>query len=449
METLAKVKKKKKKETRLVKHQEVEMSFLDHLEDLRMTIMKCVIVLVIMAIIVGVFVFKLNDFLLHPFDVATAGMENVERPRVNTPFGPILILFQTALVGSFVLSLPFLLYFVAQFILPALTKRERKVLFPAFLASIILFLFGACMAYFVLAPLMIKFSISIGNTAGWTIMYDIESYYSTICWLILGVGVSFELPLLVTILIYVGLLKPSFLRKHRRVIIVLILIFSAFVTPPDIVSLLVMSIPLYMLYEGSVIVGEILLKRKLAAEKIDEEKEQARERKRREKSYKYKRSASTNADDDIIDVADDPRYAEREFKRIENSDDAEASVDASPENSAEVSDTNSAKEDSNSTPDYYADQEAESLKYYQESLNTGYSEESQMNNNAEADNTIYGVEQTSVIDANFPEAKEPEIKASEPIEVLEDKGLDEFLNGPSENAAIPSDAKPKKRKRNR
>ena len=286
----------KEVETHLSKHKEAEMPFLDHLEEMRITLLKCVLILLLFMALMSVFAFKINEILMWPFDAAVQELgHEVDRPRTNSPFAPFMVYFQIIIFGAIFLALPFVLYFLAKFILPALTKRERKVLLPGLSIATLLFVGGACLAFFVLLPIMLGVSFKLSEALEISVLYDAANYYSTITLVVLGVGISFQLPLLVAILIYVGILKPAFLRKYRRHIFVVLLIFSAIITPPDPVTLVLMSLPLYLLYELAVYIGDKMLQRKLAKEKEEED-----------------------AEDEAFDPENDSRYQEREFKRTDD-----------------------------------------------------------------------------------------------------------------------------------
>lgn len=252
-----------------------EMPFLDHLEELRKTIIKCVIVLGIACTVVGLFVVKFNQFLMYPYNKAQADFgQQMPLPRVSSMFSPFFVMFEIAIFGGIFIALPFILYFLMKFVAPALSKRERKVFVPGISSAIVLFVLGACLAFFFMLPTGLRFSFELSKLMDWEVLFDVSNYYSMVVWVPLGTGASFELPLLMVILIYIGLIKVEFLRKHRRIIFVLILIFAALVTPPDPVTLFLLSIPLYTLYELAVFVGDRLRKRKLAKGGFDDDEEQ-------------------------------------------------------------------------------------------------------------------------------------------------------------------------------
>lgn len=251
---------------------EGDMPFLDHLEELRKVIIKSVIALFVACVIIGIFTVQFNEMLMYPFERAQElfGKE-VPLPRVGSVFSPFFVMFEISIFGGIFFALPFILYYIGQFIIPALTKRERKVIKPVLCASTLLFTAGAALAFFFMLPIGISFSFKISEMMNWEILYDIQNYYSFIVWVPLATGVSFQLPLLIILLIYIGVLTPEFLRKNRRVIFVVILIFSAIVTPPDPLTLILLTIPLYMLYEVAVFVGTRLLSGKIQKEKAEEE----------------------------------------------------------------------------------------------------------------------------------------------------------------------------------
>ncbi len=254
------------------KTNEGDMPFLDHLEEFRKVIIKSVIALLVSCVIIGIFTVQFNDLLMFPFERAQEifGKE-VPLPRVGSVFSPFFVMFEISIFGGIFFALPFILYYIGQFIIPALTNRERKVIKPALVASTILFVAGAAMAFFFMLPIGISFSFSISEMMNWEILYDIQNYYSFIVWVPLATGVSFQLPLLIILFIYIGLLTPEFLRKNRRIIFVVILIFSAIVTPPDPLTLILLTVPLYLLYEAAVFVGVRLLAGKIEKDRAEEE----------------------------------------------------------------------------------------------------------------------------------------------------------------------------------
>lgn len=330
-----------KRKTEIVKKQAVddgaEMPFLDHLEELRMTIIKCTIALVIACVIIGAFVVQFNELLMYPYLKAQADYgQDLPLPRVSSMFAPFFAMFNIAIFGGLFIALPFILYFLGQFVLPALSRRERKVLMPGMLAGIALFVLGTCLAFFFILPTGLRVSFELSELMNLGVLFDASSYYSLVVWVPLGTGLAFELPLFIVILIYIGALKVEFLRKYRRVIFVVILIFCAVVTPPDPITLFLLAIPLYGLYEIAVFVGDKLHKMKLARGGEDEDEEDEDESESDIERYRKKAALPDSngsytyeptSDDDYFDYVDESyKMYQQEYERAQK----EALYDFSP-----------------------------------------------------------------------------------------------------------------------
>jgi sec-independent protein translocase protein TatC len=162
-----------------------------------------------------------------------------------------MIKWGVALLGGIVVAIPVLTYQIAKFIGPGLYKDEKKVMVPLVFFSYMAFLAGIVFAYYVLIPYSLEFFTSMGMMEVKN-NFSINYYFSFISMLLLGSGVIFELPIVVFILSAIGLLTPAFMRHYRRHAIVVILVLSAFITPPDPISLVFISIPLAFLYEISI-----------------------------------------------------------------------------------------------------------------------------------------------------------------------------------------------------
>ncbi|MDP2138049.1 MAG: twin-arginine translocase subunit TatC [Candidatus Didemnitutus sp.] len=233
---------------------EKPMGFLDHLEELRGTLVKCAIVF---ALVVAGIAYLLQDF-AHLLNLP---LENVraEYPQLktdlitNSPMGIFSVVINICVTGGFVLSLPFFLFFLGQFVAPALTQRELKVLVPTMLAAFGLFLTGASFGYFVLVPSTIRVAFELNELLGYTVLWTADAYYSLLMWMVLGVGASFEFPLLVVLATYMGLVEVATLKKYRRHAIVVMFVIAAIVTPtPDPVNQTMFAVPLIFLYEASI-----------------------------------------------------------------------------------------------------------------------------------------------------------------------------------------------------
>ena len=147
-----------------------------------------------------------------------------------------------------------MLIYVGQFVSPALTERELKVVLPLCLAALFLFLVGAIFSFWFLVPSTLRVSAELNEFFNFVTRWTAGSYYGLLTWLVLGVGASFEFPLLIVMLVYMGILTTATLRKYRRHAIVVIFIIAAMVTPtPDPFTQTLFAAPLYLLFELSII----------------------------------------------------------------------------------------------------------------------------------------------------------------------------------------------------
>ncbi|MFQ6611743.1 MAG: twin-arginine translocase subunit TatC [Fidelibacterota bacterium] len=234
------------------------MSFLDHLEELRWRLVKSIIAILIGAIITYVFIDDILNFLLQPTEKLSTPM-NLQVLKVQ---GMFMIKWGMALVGGVVLAIPVLTYQLWKFIAPGLYDQERRSTGPVIVFSYLSFIVGLFFAYWVIIPFSLEFFTSIG-IPDVSNNFSINYYFSFITWLLVGSGVIFELPVLVFILSVVGFLTPPFMRHYRRHALVVILLLSAFITPPDPVSMVVMAVPLIGLYEFSIGVSWAVVRRKV------------------------------------------------------------------------------------------------------------------------------------------------------------------------------------------
>jgi len=233
---------------------DTEMSFLDHLEELRWRIIYSLIGLVAGSIICWIFIdFLVDVILLKPAKDSGASLQNLK------PFGQLFLYFQVAIIGGLILSLPNLFYQFWKFIAPALRKKERKYILLIVIYSTVCFLTGIVFAYFVMLPLTLKFAAQFGTE---TIKneFAIDEYISIIISVMLAAGVVFELPMISFFLTKLGILTPAFMKKYRKHSIIIIMILAAFLTPgTDPVSQLILAVPLVLLYEISIFISKLSL----------------------------------------------------------------------------------------------------------------------------------------------------------------------------------------------
>ncbi len=236
---------------------EKPMGFFEHLEDLRWTLVKCVVVFAVFAALIGIFLREFNHLVLWPLQYVKEGNPNfVIELGTTTIMEGFSVVVQLCAVGGLILSAPFFLFFVGQFVAPALTEREMKLLLPGCIAAACLFLLGAAFGFFILVPSTVNVSVQLNEYFGFITRWTPGSYYGLLTWMVLGVGAAFEFPLLIVLLVYMGMLRVATLRHYRRHAIVAILIIAAIATPtPDPVTQLIFAAPLYVLFEISIMVS--------------------------------------------------------------------------------------------------------------------------------------------------------------------------------------------------
>ncbi len=235
---------------------EVEMSFLDHLEELRWRLIYAIIGIVIGTIAAWIFIEPLVELvLLKPARDSGAILQNLR------PFGQLFLFVQVSIIIGIVITLPNLFYQFWKFISPALKKNEKKYIFAIVIYSTLCFLAGIAFAYFVMLPLALKFASEFGTEAIKN-EFAINEYMSIIISIMLAAGFIFELPMVSFFLTKLGILTPAFMKKYRRHAIVAILVLAAFLTPgADPISQIVLAVPLVLLYEISIFISKISVKK--------------------------------------------------------------------------------------------------------------------------------------------------------------------------------------------
>ena len=154
-------------------------------------------------------------------------------------------------------AMPYILYQVWAFVAPGLYQREKKIVVPLFMSSVFLFYAGMAFAYYVVFPLVFMFFTSVGPE-GVAIMTDIRSYLDFVLKLFFAFGISFEIPIAVVILSWMGAVDPDSLAKKRPYVFVFCFIFGMLLTPPDILSQTLLAIPMWLLFEVGIVFGRLV-----------------------------------------------------------------------------------------------------------------------------------------------------------------------------------------------
>jgi len=259
-----------------------EMSFLDHLEELRWLLVRSTIAILVCATIAFFFSdFIFNEIIFGPKDpnfityrifceLSTELQLSESFCVKELPFniqntaieGQISLLIWTCITAGFIIAFPYILCLLWKFISPALYEKERKYAKSFISIASLLFFLGVLFGYFVIIPMSVNFFATFTVSPEIKNDINIQSYIGMIKTSVIACGLIFEMPIIIYFLSKVGLVTPEFLRKYRKYAIVLILVVAAIVTPPDVVSQIVVSIPLLILYEISIFISAVVIKNK-------------------------------------------------------------------------------------------------------------------------------------------------------------------------------------------
>jgi len=244
------------------RNSEAEMPFLEHLEELRWRLVKAVVSIVIASIVIYFFSDIILKLLIAPFNSAVATLSRPEAQKLIflTPTGGFMIRIKLSVFCGFLIALPIIFYQIWQFVMPGLLDKEKKYVPVIVFFSTVCFMAGALFCYFVVLRFGLRFLIGF-ETQDLVATISVNEYLQFITMLILVFGLIFELPILSFFLTKIGLVTPGFLRNYRRHGIVVMVILSAIITPPDIFTQLLLAGPLVLLYEMSIWVSHFALKK--------------------------------------------------------------------------------------------------------------------------------------------------------------------------------------------
>ncbi len=236
---------------------------LEHLEDLRWTIVKMAITLLLAMVGSLAFRHSLVQIMQAPLNAVSHEIGVLRALGITDS---ITISFRLAFYAGIVIAFPVLLYFIAEFVLPALTAVEKRFLLPAILVSFGLFLTGVLTCYFWLLPKTILFFFHDTQSLGWAAAWTVQEYYSFVTRFLIGFGLAFELPVVVLALVRFGLVTYEFMARTRPYAIVLIFILATIITPtPDVLTLAAMSLPMCLLYESCIWIAWFMRRKALRA----------------------------------------------------------------------------------------------------------------------------------------------------------------------------------------
>jgi sec-independent protein translocase protein TatC len=267
-----------------------EMSFIDHLEALRWHLVRSVIVWLVASIAIFLYVDWVFDNIiyaparsnfityqtlcnlshsLHLGDALCMPPVNMQLMG-NTVSGPFMSAISIAMIGGIIVSFPYLFFELWRFIKPALSPKEIRYSRGSIFWVSLCFFTGALFGYYLLAPFTFNFlaNFKLGATGSYIYMPTLDDYIGTITNIILGCGISFELPVIAYVLAKVGVVSGAFLKKSRKYAFVIILVVSAVITPsPDWTSQLIVAVPLLILFELSILIAARVDKQRVQEEK--------------------------------------------------------------------------------------------------------------------------------------------------------------------------------------
>ncbi|MDX1315732.1 MAG: twin-arginine translocase subunit TatC [Eudoraea sp.] len=266
-----------------------EMSFLDHLEELRWHLIRSTLAI----LIIGCVAFLMKDFIFDTiifgpkkpdfptygvfcklskmlgFSEAFCGNEPLFRVQSRVMAGQFSAHIWTSIWAGFIVGFPYVLYEMWKFISPGLYEKERRYSKGFILIASLLFFTGVLFGYYIVAPLSINFLGSYTVSKEVFNDIDLSSYISTVRASVIACGIVFELPIVIYFLTKVGLVTPEILRKYRKIALVLVLILSAIITPPDVASQIIVAVPVLILYQVSIYISKVVIKREEKQRKKD------------------------------------------------------------------------------------------------------------------------------------------------------------------------------------
>jgi sec-independent protein translocase protein TatC len=249
-----------------LQREDQEQPFLEHLEAFRQMIFRCIIATAITTLICIPLAQPILRWLQEPL-LQTAEAKGHSFELITTsPVEGFVQVVKVVFASGVLISLPLLIFFIAQFVVPGLRPKERRLLAIGGLAGAVLFATGVALCYTISLPvavnIMFYFNDYLGTAANW----KIEKYLGFVMHLLIGFGLAFELPLILIMSGRMGFVNTQQLRRHRKHVFVGILVLAMMLTPPDIITQLQMAIPLYLLYEICILILRLLDRRTTSPE---------------------------------------------------------------------------------------------------------------------------------------------------------------------------------------
>ncbi|MBO7343158.1 MAG: twin-arginine translocase subunit TatC, partial [Alistipes sp.] len=347
-------------------HDEAEMTFGEHLDEVRKILIRVSIIFALLFIVLFALKGIVLDVVFAPIretfptnrlfiwlaelmgtDALRIHPENVDLFN-NKMAGQFLLHIKSSVVGAFIIAFPYLIYELWLFVKPAIPPRQRKQSIRYVIETPIWFIMGLLFGYYVISPLAINFLGNYQVSEQISNIIDVSSFMSTVISVSFAAAIAFQLPLLIRLLATMGIVSSSGMRQYRRVAAAALLIFAAVITPPDVVSQVLIFVPCYALYEYGIGIAERIEKRReqeeaayqaqVAAEKAEAEAKAAAEKEAAEKEAAEKEAAEK-----------EQNSANEESQNTES--DTTVAEDATPEEPAQEPSTEPAEEEQTEEPE--------------------------------------------------------------------------------------------------
>ncbi len=244
---------------------QAEMTFVEHLVELRNRLLRVVLVVAVLLLCLMPFANRLYAVLAEPLLAEMQMGSSMIATQVASPF---LTPFKLALVAAILIGMPYILYQFWAFVAPGLYRHEKRLVFPLMVSSSFLFYLGMAFAYFVVFPLMFAFFQAVAPD-GVEIMTDISSYLDFVLKIFFAFGLAFEVPIATVVLVWTGFTTPESLVEKRPYIIVGAFVVGMLLTPPDLISQTLLALPVWALFELGVVFARVYVRRGAAGDAGD------------------------------------------------------------------------------------------------------------------------------------------------------------------------------------
>ncbi|MBI2319091.1 MAG: twin-arginine translocase subunit TatC [Betaproteobacteria bacterium] len=234
-----------------------EETFISHLIELRSRLVRAIVAVLLVCLCLLPWAREIYAILAQPL---MAALPQGGQMIATDIVGPFLVPLKVTLLVGFVIALPYVLWEIWAFVAPGLYSHEKRLAAPLVIASFLLFLVGMCFAYFLVFPMVFRFMAGIApEGVAW--MTDIDKYFSFVLTTFVAFGVTFEVPVVVVVLVRTGVVSIAKLKEARPYVIVGAFVVGAIFTPPDVLSQVLLAVPLWLLYELGIIVSRFVVKR--------------------------------------------------------------------------------------------------------------------------------------------------------------------------------------------